>query len=206
MNLRLALLALAAAAPLAARAVDLLSPGELSRPHAALEGTANCTKCHPAGGKLSAESCLACHEEVRGRIAAGRGLHGRIPEAERACERCHPEHEGRDFAVVSWGKGGRAAFDHARTGTPLAGKHRKADCAKCHDPRLIADPEVKALLAKHPERRTFLGAPVACWPCHADEHRGQVGTDCARCHVDEVWKPAKRWSPSGRLRITPSRS
>ena len=84
--------------------MDLLSPGELSRPHAALEGTAHCTKCHPAGGKLAAEPCLACHEELRGRIAAGKGLHGRIPAADRACERCHHEHEGRDFALVSWGK------------------------------------------------------------------------------------------------------
>ena len=198
MNARNALLAAVslAAAPVAAWAVDLLSPGELSRAHAALEGTSHCTKCHPAGGKLSPEACLACHEELRGRIAAGKGLHGRISAADRACEKCHHEHEGRDFALVSWGKEGRGAFDHARTGTPLAGKHRKADCAKCHDPRLVADPAVKALLAKHPERKTLLGAPVACWPCHADEHRGQVATDCARCHVDAAWKPAPRFDHS----------
>jgi hypothetical protein len=187
------LAAVSLAAPLAASAVELLSPGELSRPHASLEGTANCTKCHPAGGKLSPETCLACHEELRGRIASGKGLHGRMAPAERACERCHHEHEGRDYALVSWGKEGRATFDHARTGTPLAGKHRKADCAKCHDPRLVADPAVRELLVKHPGRRTFLGAPVACWPCHADDHRGQLGTDCARCHVDDAWKPAKRF-------------
>jgi hypothetical protein len=187
------LAAVSLAAPLAPSAVELLSPGELSRAHAAYEGTTSCTKCHPAGGKLSPDTCLACHEELRGRIAAGKGLHGRMAPAERACERCHHEHEGRDFALVSWGKEGRAAFDHARTGTPLAGKHRKADCAKCHDPRLVADAAVRELLAKHPGRKTFLGAPVACWPCHADEHRGQLGTDCARCHLDDAWKPAKRF-------------
>jgi hypothetical protein len=187
------LLTLLAAAPLAASAVELLSPGELTRSHASLDGTANCTKCHPAGGKLSQETCLACHEELRGRVGAGRGLHGRIPQAERACERCHHEHEGRESPLVAWGKEGRAAFDHARTGTPLAGKHRKADCARCHDPRLVADAGVKALLARQPGRRTYLGAPTACWPCHADEHRGQLGADCARCHVDERWKPAPRF-------------
>jgi hypothetical protein len=193
MTLRHALALLLAAAPLGAHGVDLLSPGELSRAHASLEGTAACTKCHPAGGKLSADACLACHAELRDRIAAGKGLHGRMAPGDRACEKCHHEHEGRDFALVSWGKEGRAAFDHARTGTPLAGKHRKADCAKCHDPRFVADPAVKELLAKQPQRRTFLGAPTACSPCHADEHRGQLGVDCARCHVDEKWKPAPRF-------------
>jgi hypothetical protein len=191
----LPLLAVAAlvAPSLTVRAVDLLSPGELSRPHASLDGTANCRKCHPAGAKLSADACLACHEELRGRIAAGKGLHGRIPAADRSCEKCHHEHEGRDSPLVSWGKEGRGSFDHGRTGTPLAGKHKKADCAKCHDPRLIADPYVKELLAKRPERKTYLGAPAACWPCHADEHRGQLGTDCAKCHVDASWKPATRF-------------
>ncbi|HSM93555.1 MAG TPA: hypothetical protein VLT47_11780, partial [Anaeromyxobacteraceae bacterium] len=193
MTVRHLLAPLLAAAPLCASALELLSPGELSRSHASLEGTTSCTKCHPAGGKLSPDTCLACHEELRGRVAAGRGLHGRMAPSERACERCHPEHEGRDAALVDWGKGGRAAFDHARTGTPLAGKHRQADCAKCHDPRLVADPAVRALLAKQPGRRTFLGAPTACWPCHADEHRGQLGTDCARCHADERWRPAPRF-------------
>lgn len=176
-----------------ARAIELLSPGELSRAHAALEGTANCTKCHPVGGKLSQETCLACHVELRTRIAAGTGLHGRMAPADRACERCHPEHEGRGSPLVSWGKEGRAAFDHARTGHPLAGKHRRADCEKCHDPRLVTDASVRELLAKHPERKTYLGAPVACWPCHADEHRAQLGTDCGRCHVDDAWRPAKRF-------------
>ena len=50
------------------------------------------------------------------------------------------------------------------------------------------------LLERRPERRTLLGAPTACWPCHADEHRGQLGTDCARCHVDAQWRPAPRFS------------
>ncbi|HSN14099.1 MAG TPA: cytochrome c3 family protein [Anaeromyxobacteraceae bacterium] len=198
MNARRVLLPLLAAvslaAPPAAFAVELLSPGALSRAHASLEGTTQCTKCHPAGGKLSPEACLACHDELRGRVAAGRGLHGRMAPGDRACEKCHHEHEGRDFALVIWGKEGRAAFDHARTGTPLAGKHKKAACAKCHDPRLVADPAVKALLAKRAGRVTYLGAPVACWPCHADEHRGQLGTDCAKCHVDEKWRPAPRFN------------
>jgi hypothetical protein len=176
---------------------DVFSPGPLSRAHQALEGLQNCTKCHVAGEQLAPETCLACHGEVKARLEQGKGFHGRIAAAERACERCHAEHQGRDFALVNWGpatptvKGGKSAFDHGRAGFALKGKHVKVDCARCHDPRLVADAGVKELLRKQPGRATFLGAPTACASCHFDEHRGQVGSDCARCHGEDGWKPAR---------------
>jgi len=186
------LAALALAAPAAARA-DLFSPGELSKAHAHLEGLQNCTKCHAAGQQLSPDTCLACHGEVKSRIAQGRGVHGKLAPADRACEKCHHEHQGRDFAVVDWGKEGRKGFDHARTGFELRGKHRRADCEKCHDRRLVTDAAVLELLQKHPEKKSFLGAPTACAACHADEHRGQLGADCQRCHGEDAWKPAGKF-------------
>jgi hypothetical protein len=30
--------------------------------------------------------------------------------------------------------------------------------------------------------------------CHPDEHRGQLGKDCARCHTVQTWKPASLFS------------
>lgn len=183
----------AAAALLAtptARAADLFSPGELAQPHAAYEGLANCTKCHPQGKQLSQEACFTCHEELKWRVAQSRGYHGRLPGGERDCWTCHHEHQGRTFAMLDWGAAGKKGFDHARTGYPLKGKHAGVDCEKCHDPRRIADPGVKLLLERQPNRRTLLGAPVACNACHADEHRGQTSAECARCHVDSGWKPA----------------
>jgi hypothetical protein len=175
----------------AARA-DVFSPGELARGHKALEGIANCTKCHVAGQQLSGERCLECHGELKERMARGRGFHGRLPAAERnACQTCHHEHQGRDFALVDWGKGGSKAFDHARTGFELRGKHRRAECSRCHDRGLIRDPAVKELLGKQPERVTYLGAPTACAACHFDEHRGQLSADCQRCHSEDAWKPAR---------------
>lgn len=186
------LAALAALAPAAARA-DVFSPGPLARAHQHLEGLASCTKCHPAGQQLSPETCLDCHRELAWRVDQGRGLHGRLPPAERACERCHPEHQGRDAPLVSWGREGRKGFDHARTGFALHGKHLRTDCDRCHDPRLVVDPGVKELLAKQPERRTLLGAPQACAACHFDEHRAQLGPECQRCHGEESWKPAPRF-------------
>jgi hypothetical protein len=187
--------ALAAAAllsPVHSLAVDLFSPGELSRAHQSLEGgLESCTKCHVAGEQLSQERCLDCHVELRGRVAEGRGFHGRMPAADRQCWSCHHEHQGRDEQLVDWGKGGQRGFDHGRTGFALEGKHRAVDCAKCHDPRRVADPAVRAVVEKQPRRKTFLGQPQACASCHFDEHRGQLGTDCKRCHTEAAWKPAR---------------
>ena len=179
-------LALLAALWAGVATADVFSPGDLSRPHAVLEGLGNCTKCHAAGEQLSPEHCLACHKDVQARMNAGKGLHGRIKPEERACQACHHEHAGRDAKLVDWGKGGKKGFDHARTGFPLEGKHRKPDCAKCHDPRHITDAEVLQAIAKG--RDSLLGAPGTCAACHFDEHRGQLGADCQKCHGAETWK------------------
>jgi hypothetical protein len=189
----LAALAALAAAP-AARAQSVFSPGELSRAHRALEGLANCTRCHVAGEQLSPDRCLGCHTELRARIAAARGFHGRIPAGERACERCHHEHQGRDFPLVDWGRAGKKGFDHARAGFELRGRHRRVECARCHDRRLVRDPAVLEVLGKQPDRETLLGAPTACAACHFDEHRGQLGTECQSCHGEDGWKPATRFA------------
>jgi len=181
-------LALVRAAP--ARAADVFSPGDLSGPHAQLSGLERCTQCHPRGKQLSQQRCLDCHKELAPRVAAGAGFHGRIAAKERDCWTCHHEHQGRDAALVDWGQGGQKRFDHGKTGTPLAGKHAPLACERCHAPPLVADPLVKELLAKDPRRRTFLGAPAmaSCATCHFDEHRGQLGADCARCHGADDWK------------------
>jgi hypothetical protein len=170
-------------------AADVFSPGDLSRPHAALVGLSNCTKCHEAGEQLSAKHCLACHREVEVRMAAGKGLHGRLKPEERACQACHHEHQGLDTKLVDWGPAGKKGFDHARTGYPLEGKHRKPDCQKCHDRRHVTDPEVLQVLAKG--RESQLGLPTSCAACHFDEHRGQLGADCQKCHGAEGWKPSR---------------
>ena len=175
--------------PLAARA-DLFSPGELAKPHHALEGLSNCTQCHPEGGKLSQETCLSCHTELKGRVSRGFGFHGHIPTAERECETCHKEHQGREFQLITWGPAGQKGFAHARTGWPLKGKHEPVECAKCHQPRLIKVPVIQQMLEKQPTRKTWLGLKTRCQDCHFDEHRGQLEGDCDYCHREADWKPA----------------
>lgn len=167
---------------------DLFSPGELARPHQQFEGISNCTKCHPAGDKLSQETCLTpCHTELKPQISAGKGLHGRLSDEKRACETCHHDHKGRDFQMVDWGAG-KKSFDHRRTGWALKGAHLKADCEKCHERRLISWPVAIKLLETRPH--TFLGVDQSCEACHFDEHRGQQKEDCAYCHNEKEWKPA----------------
>lgn len=174
----------------AARA-DLFSPGPLAKPHEKLEGIKNCTECHPAGEQLSPQTCLACHTELKGRWEKGAGYHGRLPaEKKNTCESCHHEHQGRDFALVSWGAGGKKSFDHKLSGWPLEGGHAKPECVDCHTPRRIKEAAIQKLLEKQPGRETYLGLPTGCAACHFDEHRGQVGTDCKSCHDTREFKTA----------------
>ena len=60
------------------------------------------------------------------------------------CAACHPDHAGRDFALISWTEGDPARFDHRRTGWTLEGSHGKVECAKCHkfyEPKSYSEPD-----------------------------------------------------------------
>lgn len=163
-----------------------ISPGPLSAPHAALEGSRNCLKCHAAEKGVSARLCLDCHRALADRIAAGRGAHA--GEEYRTCERCHSEHNGREFELVRFA-GGEAAFDHARAGWKLEGRHARAACRDCHR----ADRVEPALAAREPEKnlkRTYLGLATRCSACHQDPHGGTLTATCGECHGQETWKGA----------------
>jgi hypothetical protein len=174
----------------AASAGAQISPGPLASPHAALEGSGNCLTCHRAGQGVDAALCFACHKALAERVASGRGLHA--DGEHRACERCHSEHNGREFALVYW-PDGEAAFEHARGGWPLAGRHARLACRDCHRAERVA-PRLRELEPELDPGRTFLGLPTACVDCHADPHRGSMrGESCADCHSQESWKEPKRF-------------
>ena len=164
---------LLASAPLAAQ----LSPGKLSQPHAKLEGSTNCLKCHQAAQGVAPARCLDCHTALKSRITAGRGLHAR--PGYQACQTCHIEHHGREFQLIDWGKKGKAGFDHRLTGWPLEGAHAKQACGSCH----------------RNEKKTFLGLERTCRSCHQDEHRGQFAQQsCVACHTLTAWKPPAKFN------------
>jgi hypothetical protein len=147
--------------------VGSVSPGKLSRSHARFES--QCDRCHVSGG-VSASQCLACHTKLADRIAKGVGFHATI--GTRPCVDCHSDHKGRDFAMTP---APPSSFDHRLAAFPLDGRHNSLACARCH------------------LTNQWVGIPTTCSRCHRDTaHRGQLGSECAKCHRADGWKPATR--------------
>jgi hypothetical protein len=165
-----------------------ISPGELSRFHANLEGLTNCTKCHVLGQEVANEKCLECHTVIQSRQTAGRGYHASRDVKGAKCRSCHSEHAGRNFELINWPQG-QSTFDHATTGFELEGAHRGKECRVCHRAALLFDHGVTQAKAVNKER-TFMGLATSCAECHADEHHGQLSKDCKTCHNQDSWKPA----------------
>lgn len=168
-----------------------ISPGKLSRSHAALEGSGHCLDCHERGEGPAAGKCVACHSLLGARLKAGKGLHARPEYAD--CKTCHVEHQGLDFDLVYWGKAGRGAFDHALTGLVLEGKHRTLTCESCHQSKFhrLGD----ALASGKASTNTYLGLTPACLSCHPDPHVGTkiAGRECTSCHSQTAWRPVAQF-------------
>ncbi len=175
-----AVLAVALCAAPAARA-QLFSPGPLSKAHEALEGLTGCTQCHIEGGRHDNNKCLACHKEIARRIDAHSGYHNSV--RARQCATCHREHRGLKANLIEWTPS-KESFNHSLTGWPLLGNHKKPSCNDCHEPRRIDDGSILKLIAKG-RRNSMLGLAPKCSICHFDEHRGQEGKSCERCHTPE---------------------
>ncbi|MEZ5921966.1 MAG: cytochrome c3 family protein [Parvularculaceae bacterium] len=165
-----AFFAFAATASAQSTIEKLVSPGQLSKDHQGEDIT--CNSCHASFKKTAQNAlCLECHKDVAADIAALKGFHGKSTEVSGAlCKLCHTEHEGAEFDIAAFDK---PAFDHRLTDYPLLGAHKKAECAACH----VAG-------------KKFREAPSRCNDCHAkdDAHKGTLGSDCASCHKETLWK------------------
>jgi thioredoxin reductase/ferredoxin len=168
-----------------ARAPAQVSPGPLSRAHADLDATTQCFKCHARGGGMDAR-CLDCHTEIAARRRAAAGIHGREAR-DQDCARCHPEHAGRDFALIQWDEGAAERFDHRRAGYALTGKHAPLACRECHQAKHQRAAAAGRVRIKNPAR-SWLGLETECAACHADPHKGGFGAECAKCHVTADWR------------------
>lgn len=158
-----------------------ISPGELSKSHAHLEGISNCTQCHSTGNEVTREKCLACHKEIRSEIANHKGFHASREVGNKNCAVCHSDHHGRNFDMIRLDK---KKFNHDLTGFSLKGEHAKQECAACHKPEHIKDPELKK------RKGTYLGLSSDCLSCHADYHQGHLSRNCTECHNFNNWKKA----------------
>ncbi len=176
----------------AGRAHAQVSPGPLAAPHATLDGGTQCFKCHEQGaGRPGMDRrCLACHTEIATLRTAKRGAHAR--HAADACASCHPDHGGRDFALIAWPKGKPEAFDHAEAGWALQGRHAAIACRDCHQPRFQKGAVASQLQVKD-HARSWLALETACASCHTDVHQGGLGKDCASCHNATDWHQVVRF-------------
>ncbi len=168
-------------------AIAQLSPGDLAREHAELEGLRNCTKCHELGKPIDGERCLECHSLLKGRIEQDLGYHASAAVKTESCVSCHSDHHGLDFRMIEW-EGGRDAFDHADSGWPLEGAHAQVACRECHR----HDFWQEGLINRHEASlgdSTFLAMDASCISCHRDEHAGQFSESCDTCHGMEAWTP-----------------
>ncbi|MBS0579518.1 MAG: hypothetical protein JSR36_09660 [Proteobacteria bacterium] len=80
----------------------------------------------------------------------------------KACDECHTT-EGWRASV---------AFDHDLTRFPLVGLHVAVPCEQCHATRQYRD------------------VGRECIDCHRrdDIHKGNLGSECARCHTSNGWR------------------
>ena len=168
-----------------------MSPGPLAQAHANLDSPLQCTACHALGRGAVQFKCLECHDEIRRRLAEKRGYHTKVVRgsgaaANQDCARCHAEHNGRQHKLVHWTTP-PARFDHRQAGWPLLGKHAVLTCDKCHNV-LKSSTEDRATLKRTDLSKSYLGLSPSCNICHTDEHHGDLGTDCARCHNLDSWK------------------
>lgn len=154
-----------------------ISPGDLSQPHADLEGMSKCTQCHELGNKVADKKCLECHDEIKTLLTNRRGYHANAKVKNKSCVACHNEHHGRKFKMIRFDEDN---FNHDLAGYTLKGKHEVVDCKKCHTPDYIANKDIKK------RKNTFLGLEKKCLSCHDDYHQKTLSNKCTNCHSMET--------------------
>lgn len=130
-----------------------------------------CNDCHNMGKlyehKLT-DKCFDCHKKTDD----DKGHKGNLG---KDCEKCHNEKGWKEVD-----------FDHDKdTKYPLKWKHKDVKCAECHT-------------AKNNYREK---TPTDCYSCHKktdDEkgHKGSLGKDCAKCHIEKAWKEVDKFDHS----------
>jgi hypothetical protein len=189
-NAAFVLLGAAVVALAAGLARQAPSPGPLASAHAGVPGLAGpdgCEQCHADEGL--AAGCTGCHREVGRQLANATGWHGaRVDRGVAECERCHGDHWGGDYPLVSaraWGGEPTFASVHAHAPFELAGAHAPLTCDRCH--------------AAGDGPRTYLGLSQQCVSCHADPHGAAMSDDCAACHSQDAFVPAARFEHTRRF-------
>jgi hypothetical protein len=159
-----------------------ISPGDLTKAHAKLEGISNCTNCHEIGQRVKNSKCLNCHTEVNELISQSKGYHSNSEVTTKNCADCHSEHHGRNFRIVNFIP---ENFEHKKTTFPLTGKHIQLKCSDCHNKKNIVMPQAIKM------NSNWMGLSSDCSSCHIDYHQGTLGGSCAGCHNTTNFRPSE---------------
>lgn len=136
-------------------------------------------------GKHAGVQCVKCHKPQTPGAALGTAVFRGLKHSR--CDDCHKDpHSGELRAgcatchsSLGW-RGIYLKFDHARVAKfSLVGKHKAVKCVKCHR----SNPENGLL-----DVTSFRMKNDFCSNCHKDPHRGELGTDCAKCHSSLGWR------------------
>ena len=140
--------------------------------------TADCTKCHRDAVEASGADSMVSSRRYRGLSTACITCHQDIHVGQLGsdCAACHTVDEERFNA---------SAFDHARSGFALAGKHSTIECVKCHKRETGVFPAGEGTAVQ------YKGIKGTCQTCHQDVHLGQLGDRCESCHGSETFKLAR---------------
>lgn len=161
-----------------------ISPGPLARPHADLEGTLNCTRCHAGRKEAMNSNCLSCHKDIDWLSQRDQGYHATREVKGQTCASCHPDHAGKDFLLVKWPDGSLEKFDHRRAGWVLQQSHASLKCTECHAQKFRVSPAARLSPG---DGGQFPGLQSTCTSCHEDVHRGSLGVECLKCHDAGKW-------------------
>lgn len=119
----------------------------------------------PLIGQHAVIACESCHASSK------------FKDAETACVSCHQSQDVHKAALGDNCQDCHNAndwllwdFDHAQTGFEIMGSHENLHCHQCH---------LKSGTGKKSSN--------ACVDCHRadDIHKGNFGSDCARCHQQD---------------------
>jgi len=152
---------------------ESIKPRELSSKHRGGPTGQSCAACHTYAGGIPDAKCEECHKEVANRRASRVGYHGTL---EGDCIECHKEHPEASQPLIRFDTN---KFDHKLAAFPREGKHAQVACDECHlKKRQRGAPGSYYIGIKHD----------TCTDCHRDQHSGQLGQDCVKCHNPNGWK------------------
>ena len=135
----------------------------------------SCKGCHGEGKKFDFRpkfaACADCHEDAHA---------GQLAKIDKG--RCDSCHDVKGFLPSSF------TVARHQDSWKLEGAHADAKCRACHGPERTNLPPLPGIAVTGKAGALFRMGDVACITCHADPHRGELGTSYASLVAEEVFE------------------